>query len=193
MWSYRYAVNFARYKEKVKAYKAGLPIPEISDAEAKKLYDEQQKIGIVHIPPPDHLGHTVAHTDSDTSDAEDTSSSDDTPEPPRAPSPPKVSRSSKRRHAADKNFTPPQPAAEKNTMLFKQIALHPAPTAEERIPKSSEKEKRKKNPRKSEIQDLGEVVETKFAAPAELKFTIQETPGKTKRSKKKRKSEAVEA
>ncbi|KAG6986425.1 hypothetical protein G7Y79_00090g101210 [Physcia stellaris] len=40
-------VNFARYKEKSKAYKEGRPIPEISDEDAKKLYDELIRTGKV--------------------------------------------------------------------------------------------------------------------------------------------------
>lgn len=187
MWSYRYAINLTRYKEKVKAYKAGLPIPEISDAQAKELYDEQQKIGIFHMPPPEDLAHAIDHIDSDASAADDdTSSSDETPEPPREPSPPRIPRSSKRRQTADKNSAALRLAIEK-TPIIKQP---PAPALDERAPKSSEKD-RKKRARKSDIKDP-EAVDNRLVALAEPKFAKQDTPGKPKRSKKKRRSEVAE-
>lgn len=190
MWSYRYAINLTRYKEKVKAYKAGLPIPEISDAQAKELYDEQQKIGIFHMPPPEDLTHAIDHIDSDTSAADDTSSSDETPEPPREPSPPRIPRSSKRRHTAERNSAALRQATEKTPIIYKHVSLPPATALEERIPKSSEKD-RKKRARKSEIKDL-EAVDIKTSAFAEPKFAKQDTPGKPKRSRRKRKSEGAE-
>lgn len=184
MWSYKYAINLTRYKEKVKAYKAGLPIPEISDAQAKELYDEQQKIGIFHMPPPEDLARAIDHIDSDTDN--DTSSSDVTPEPPREPSPPRISRSSKRRHTAEKSSAL-RLAAEKTPTIHKQVALPPASALEERFPKSSENN-RKKKVRKSEVKDLA-AVDIKPSAFAEPRSAKQDTPGKPKRSKKKRKSE----
>lgn len=188
MWSYRYAINLTRYKEKVKAYKAGLPIPEISDAQAKELYDEQQKIGIFHMSPPEDLAHALDHIDSDTSVADnDTSSSDETPEPPREPSPPRIPRSSKRRHTAEKSSAALRLANEKTPTIHKQVALPPASALEERFPKSSENS-RKKRVRKSEAKDLA-AVDIKPSALAEPKSAKQDTPGKPKRSKKKRKSE----
>lgn len=191
MWSYRYAINLTRYKEKVKAYKAGLPIPEISDAQAKELYDEQQKIGIFHLPPPEDLTHAIDHIDSDPSAADDdTSSSDETPEPPREPSPPRIPRSSKRRHTAERNSAALRQATEKTPTIYKHVSLPPATALEERVPKSSEKD-RKKRARKSEIKDL-EAVDIKTSAFAEPKFAKQDTPGKPKRSRRKRKSEGAE-
>lgn len=188
MWSYRYAINLTRYKEKVKAYKAGLPIPEISDAQAKELYDEQQKIGIFHMSPPEDLAHALDHLDSDTSAADnDTSSSDETPEPPREPSPPRIPRSSKRRHTAEKASAALRLANEKTPTIHKQVTLPPASALEERFPKSSENN-RKKRVRKSEAKDLASV-DIKPSALAEPKSAKQDTPGKPKRSKKKRKSE----
>lgn len=190
-WSYRYAINLTRYKEKVKAYKAGLPIPEISDAQAKELYDEQQKIGIFHMPPPEDLAHAIDHVDSDTSAAaDDTSSSDETPEPPKEPSPPRIPRSSKRRHTSGRNSAALRQATEKTPTIYKQISLPPVTALEERVPRSSEKD-RKRRARRSDIKDL-EAVDIKPLALAEPQFAKQETPGKSKRNKRKRKSEGAE-
>lgn len=188
MWSYKYAINLTRYKEKVKAYKAGLPIPEISDAQAKELYDEQQKIGIFHMPPAEDLTRAIDHMDSDTSAADnETSSSDETPEPPKEPSPPRIPRSSKRRHTADKSSASLRLAAEKTPTNYKQVALPPASALEERFPRSSENSRRKRV-RKSEVKDLA-AMDIRSSALAEPKLAKQDTPGKPKRSKKKRKSE----
>lgn len=151
MWSYKYAINLTRYKEKVKAYKAGLPIPEISDAQAKELYDEQQKIGIFHMTPAEDLTRAIDHMDSDTSAADnETSSSDETPEPPKEPSPPRIPRSSKRRQTADKSSAALRLAGEKTPTIYKQVALPPTSALEERFPRSSENS-RKKRDRKSVV------------------------------------------
>lgn len=192
MWSYRYGVNFARYKEKVKAYKAGLPIPDITDAEAKKLYEEQKKVGITHEPPQDDLEHVEEPVDTEISDA-DASSIDEYPEPPKVPSPPKSPRSSKRRKSMKE-------AVEKTSLSSKQIAAKEmqsvASPEVERISKSPEKERRKKSTRKRDTKDLSENLEPKkdFIIPisSSPKLTSHDTQAKHKRSKKKRKSEGAD-
>ncbi len=192
IWSYRYAINFTRYKEKVKAYKAGLPIPEISDAQAKELYDQLQKIGIFHRPPPEDLAHAIDHLDPDNSAADgEKSSSDETPEPIRERSLRRIHRSSKRRHPAEKSFAALRQANEMTPTSDKQVSLPPTPALEGRVPKSSKKD-RKKKARKSETFDL-EAVDIKPSAFAEPMFAAkQDTPGKSKRSKRERKSEAAD-
>lgn len=192
MWNYRYAINFARYKEKVKAYKAGLPIPEISDERAKELYDELQTNGIVHMPPPEDLAHAIDHMDMDTFVADG-----EVPDSIREPSPPRVHRSSKRRRIttekrsaalqqANDEKTPPPPE--------KQHALPPTRALEERVSRSSKKDKKKKS-KKSEIKDLAVVDIVKaspaFAEPisaAAVKNQDTPTGGKSKKSKRERKS-----
>lgn len=186
-------MNFARYKEKVKAYKSGLPIPEITDAEAKKFYDEQRKVGITHEPPQDDLGHIEGPIDTEFSEA-DASSVDETPEPPKAPSPPKSPRSSKRRRSMKE-------AADKTSMSSKQTAAREmqliASPEVERISKSPEKERKKKSTRKREAKDISDNLEMKKDVFAPIssspKLTSQDTQAKQKRSKKKRKSEAADA
>lgn len=212
MWNYRYAINLARYKEKVKAYKAGMPIPEISDEQAKELYDELQKSGIVHMPPPEDLAHAIDHMDMDTSAADDdkpSTTSDEIAESIREPSPPpllptRIYRSSKRRrHTAGTRSATLQQANEKSTPPppppDEQLSLPPIPAFEERVSRSSKKD-RKKNSRKSEIKDLeAEVVDikspTSFAEPTFVAAAVKhDTPtgGKSKRSKRERKSEGAE-
>lgn len=190
MWSQRYGVNFARYKEKVKAYKAGLPIPDITDAEAKRLYEEQKKVGITHEPPQDDLGHMEEPIDTEVSDV-DASSIDDSPEPPRVPSPPKSPRSSKRRKSM-------KDALDKTSLLSRQAAARDmqlvASPEVERISKSPEKERKKKSTRKRDAKDLSENLEPKKDVIIPFSNSPnQDTQAKQKRSKKKRKSEAADA
>lgn len=221
MWNYRYAINLARYKEKVKAYKAGLPIPEISDEQAKELYDELQKSGIVHMPPPEDLAHAIDHMDMDTSAADDDKPSSTTsdviaesirePSPPPPPPSTRIHRSSKRRRyntagtrsatlqQANEKTTPPPPPPPPPP-ADEQLSLSPIPALEERVSRSSKKDRKKKS-RKSEIKDdQAEVVDIRpstsfaeptFAAAAAVKHDTP-TGGKSKRSKRERKSEGVE-
>lgn len=189
-WSYKYGVNFARYKEKVKAYKAGKPIPEISDSEAKKLYEEQKKVGIIHEPPHDDLGQSEEHLDSESSNS---SSSEDegSPEPPRAPSPPSP-RLSKRRKAT-------KDSSGKKPSLTKQIPVRELEQTPKSTPgqaaKTFENDKKKKVTRKRDVKGSDEVLDSKkeivVAVASSPQALSQETPAKQKKSKKKRKSEAV--
>lgn len=98
-WTELYGINFARYKELTKAYKAGLPLPEISDAEAKRLYEQNKQTGQVPNTTQLETSH-VPEEESDTSS--DTSSDESSPEP--APAPPakkqKAGKESKKRQAA---------------------------------------------------------------------------------------------
>ena len=188
-------MNFTRYKEKVKAYKAGLPIPEISDAEAKRLYEEQKRVGIIHEPTPNDIGHKEEQLDSETSDDDVSSSSDEeSPEPLKVPSPPKSPRSSKRRKGM-KDVT------DRYASITKPIAVkevQPVATPEVgRISKSPEKGRKKKGTRKRDAKDSGEPLESKreFIIPIARspRVSVQDTQAKQKRSKKKRKSEAADA
>lgn len=192
MWSYRYAINLARYKAKVKAYKAGLPIPEISDAQAKELYDGLQKVDIHHLPPAEDLAHAIDHIDTDTSAADDDkSSSDEKPKSTRQPSPPRIHRSSKRQHVAEKRPATLRQANGKTPTPDKQVSLPPTPALEERFSKSSKKDRKKKS-RMSQIKDP-EAVIIKPSAFYEPTFAVkQDTPEKSKKSKRERKSEGAE-
>lgn len=192
MWSYRYAINLARYKEKVKAYKAGLPIPDISDAQAKELYDGLQKAGIHHTPPPEDLTHAINHIDMDTSAADDDKSSGyETPEPTRQPTPLRIHRSSKRRDGAEKSSATLRQANEITPPPSKKVSLPPTLALAEGVSKSFKKDRKMKS-RKSEIKDL-EAVEIKPSAFYEPIFAAkQDSPGKYKKSKRERKSEGGE-
>jgi len=179
-------VNFARYKQKVQAYKEGRPIPEISDLEAKKLYDEQLKAGNVKTEVP--LDPSPAEVEDESGSSDDSESSDDeSPEPAKEPSPPKSPpRASKRRKGA---------ATEKKSSPIKQTLakqVEPASSPEaERAVKSLEAEKKKKGVKKS--TKATEEVEPK-STPTAARISPPKSIGqdKAKRSRKKRKSEAVE-
>lgn len=190
-WSYKYGVNFARYKEKVKAYKAGEPIPEISDSEAKRLYEEQKKVGIIHEPSHDDLGQSEEHIDS-ASSSSSSSEDEESPEPPRAPSPPSP-RLSKRRKAT-------KDSGGKRLSTIKQVTvreLEPAPKlALGQASKSPENDRKKKFPRKKDLKGSDETVDPRKDVAVTISNTpqvlSQEAHSKQKKSKKKRKSEAID-
>ncbi|KAL9132036.1 MAG: hypothetical protein Q9217_000164 [Psora testacea] len=163
-WAEQYGINFARYKELMKAYKAKQPLPEISDAQAKQFYEQNKKSG--KIPNPAQLETVHApEVDSDTSD--DSSSDEETPEPVKAPSPApitkkqKVSKDAKRKAAAaepDPVLDPALRSPEKKKGA-KKSAKALGETAEIKkwigeaasSPPKSEKQKKKK--RKSGVAD----------------------------------------
>lgn len=184
-WQYRYAVNFARYRAQTDAYKAGKPIPEISDAEAKKLYETTKKDGKIPAPADLDPGHIDEEDESDSS----TTSDEDSPEPVKAPSP-------KRKKTA-------KSAAEKKLSSAKQSsAKAPEPVAAEPISQSSEKtspEKKKKISKKKDTKGTGDVNDSKKETVAEPrssppKLTGQDSQQKQQKKKgRKRKSEAAEA
>jgi len=163
-WNHQYAINMARYRERMKAYKAGLPVPEISDEEAKKLYEEQKKAGIVHEPPKDDIP-AAQDIDSD---------SDDEPAaPPKAPSPPRASK----RRKSDK----PTPAKGADQVQLNAEHEQAVKT------KSPEKEKKKRAPKAKD----GKAKED--ATPAKPAAAPEDSQKKEKKARKKRKSEAAEA
>ena len=195
-WGYKYAINFARYKEMSKAYKEGRPIPDITDDEAKEIYDEQVRSGkMAKIEPPLDVGEEGAQEEeeADTSDeaeseAESESSEEEPepePEPVKAPSPPKSSRASKRQKgtAPDKKASPVKQATEE--------AEAESSTAEKEANKPLELERKKKGSKKKEaLQPKAEPFVAPVSSPPKLsKHDSQQKP---KKSRKKRKSEAVE-
>lgn len=188
-WSYRYGVNFARYKEKVKAYKAGKPIPVISDSEAKALYDEQKRIGIAHDPSHDDLEQINEHLETETSDT--SSSEEETPEPLKAPSPPS-SRLSKRRKILkepEKKSSPIKPAVVQETEPTMNSAL-------DQMQKFAEKGT-KKTGRRRDTKGVEQTSDVKkdIAVPimSSPQVVNHDTQLKPRKSKKKRKSEATDA
>ncbi len=184
-WQYRYAVNFARYRAQTDAYKAGKPIPEISDAEAKKLYETTKKDGKIPAPADLDPGHIDEEDESDSS----TTSDEESPEPVKAPSP-------KRKKTA-KN------AVEKKASSAKQTpAKAPEPVVVEPISQSPEKtspEKKKKASKKKETKGTGEVIDSKKEVVVELPSSPSKPAGQDSQQKqqkkkgRKRKSEAAEA
>ncbi|KAF6234885.1 hypothetical protein HO173_006815 [Letharia columbiana] len=183
-WQYRYAVNFARYRAQTDAYKAGKPIPEISDAEAKKLYETTKKDGKILAPADLDPGHIDEEDESDSS----TTSDEDSPEPVKAPSP-------KRKKTA-KNSVEKKPPSAKQTP-----AKAPEPAVAEPTSQSPEKtslEKKKKASKKKETKGTGDMTDSKKEVVAEpasspSKLTGQDSQQKQQKKKgRKRKSEPAE-
>ena len=172
-------MNFARYREKVKAYKEGKPIPEISDAEAKKLYDQRRKDDGFPDPP---LDDPVIedHAGSETSDA--STSDDETPEPIKAQSPPRSSKRSKK----DKE----SPVKRTSSKVVESVVIPMA----ERVSKSPEMERKKKSRKNTKASD--DVLEAKheaFEVGGSPMLMNQDNQQKKKSKGRKRKSEAIEA
>lgn len=191
-WGYKYGVNFARYKEKSKAYKEGRPIPDISDEDAKKLYDELIRSGKVKgevpLDPGDDEGH--GEEDEDSNDESESSSSEEEPEPEpepvKAPSPPKSSRASKRQKGAalEKKSSPTKLAAAEEVESVSTPIVEVAR-------RSPELEKKKKGLKKKDVGEpkLESVIASTSSPP---KLVTQDSQQKSKKSRKKRKSEAVD-
>lgn len=179
-WSYQYGINFARYKQKVKAYKAGEPIPEISDTEAKKLFDKEKNNGSITERLLSHaeLEQTEDHLESESSIS---TSSEEPPVSPKDPSPP---RSSKRRKIdRDQPVKQPSPPP--------QLSMKgPDPDSDESA--SIVVEKRNKRPvRKREPKEADENLGSGDLVPTVAISSKRSSDNfsKPKRSKRKRKSE----
>ena len=183
-WAELYGCNYAAYKRKSKAYKAGLPIPEYSTEESRQLFDEDRKIGAVPAPTQEATSDHDAHVDSDKgSDATSSSDDDDddeSPEPPKAVSPPKSPRASKRGKGA------------KGKVVEKKAGPVKEAAPVEPILKSPEK---KKTTRKNDSRASIGTTEPK----PEAQVDSGSSPTKAKKApepkstRKKRKSEALDA
>jgi len=173
-------VNFARYKEKVKAYKEGKPIPEISDAEAKKLFDEQRKAGGFPDPPADDPT-AEEHPDSETSNA--STSDDDTPEPINARSPPRTSKRSKKEKVSPVKPTPTKAV---------ESVVNPVAERSSKSPERGRKKKSRKNAKASdEIFHAKKEADEVVSSPM-LTTQDHDSQQKKKTKGRKRKSEVAE-
>ena len=183
VWRNKYAINLARYREKSKAYKEGKPIPEISDAEAIKLFEEQKKAGVVLEIPKDN--HHVVEEERDT----EITSSDESIEVVKVPSPPKSPRASKRRKnakSAEAAISSPvnySHAKEPESVLS---------SAAERVSRSPEKAKKKRLSKKTERKGGDGTQLNKELAAHSASSPPTGSQKQEKKARKKRKSEAAE-
>ncbi|KAL9612915.1 MAG: hypothetical protein Q9167_002498 [Letrouitia subvulpina] len=156
LWSYKYGCNYAAYKEKVKAYKAGRPIPEFTEEEAKHLYEQQKERGAF----PDHPQFAVADADHDedvdSEDSDSVSSEDESPEPPKAPSPAKSPKVTKRGKGAKEKSSPIKQASTKDALSAIEV-------------KSPETEKKSKGSKKKNAPAEPEVHPSKSKKDGERK------------------------
>lgn len=185
VWQYKYAVNFARYRAQTEAYKAGKPIPEISDAEAKKLYEDTKKDGKIPAPADLDPGHIDEEHTSDSS----TTSDEDSPEPVKAPSP-KRKKTTKNTMEKKPPVTKQTPAKALESVVVEPISQSPEKTASD---------KKKKASKKKDTKGTGDAIGSKKEAIAEPpssppKLTGQDSQQKQQKKKgRKRKSEVAEA
>ncbi|KAL8724306.1 MAG: hypothetical protein Q9166_008023 [cf. Caloplaca sp. 2 TL-2023] len=179
-WADLYGCNYAAYKKKVQAYKAGLPIPEFTSEEARQLYDEERNIGAAPVPAQeassDHDENLESLEESETS-----SSDEESPVPPKVVSPPKSPRASKRGKGA-------KGKAEKKA----SPVTEPLPV--ERSRKSPETQKKKKISKKSEPRATVGVAEPKKEAQVDTGSspTRSKKDSEPKQKRRKRKSEATD-
>ena len=170
----------------MRSYKAGNGIPEISDSEAVKLYEESHKSGKLPSPPDLDKGHVDEEVEEDEDDDEDdeekegektddTSTEEDTPEPVKAP-PPKRSKTAKEAKAGAKQVP------------VKEVQ----PIVTERSTQSPEKKKKKSS--KKDAKGASDVAQAKKDIVENTSSPTPKaaSPEKQKKGKgKKRKSEAT--
>jgi len=136
VWKKLYADNLAVYKEKMRAYKAGLPVPD--DDNAKAASQLQQGIG-------------VEPSEEEEAEEEEEEEEESSPEPVKEPTPP---RSGKRRRTGEIKSNPaPSPApAKKNSTEKKKARPGPArePAATRKFTSAAAESKRSKKKRKVE-------------------------------------------
>lgn len=184
LWQEKYGANYAAYKEKVKAYKAGLPIPEFTQDEIQQMYDEQRGGEGAAVPLPEAPSDNDEKSDSEGDEESDaTSSEEPSPEPPKAVSPPKSPRASKRgkgvKGKAEKKATPVKASS---------------PTPQQSLKSPDTDNKKKKTTKKRGARAIDEVSEPK----KEAQDDVGSSPAKSKKEsepkpkRKKRKSEAAD-
>ena len=163
----------------MKAYKAGEPIPEISDVEAKKLFDNDNKNGLTT----EGLlaqAELEPHEDNLESESSVSTSSEEPPESPKAPTPPRSSR----RRKSDRD----QPVKQRSPSPQVPIKRLDVDSDES---ESAVVEKRSKRPsRKREFKEIDESLGSGDLVTAVIPpKRSSENSSKTKRSKRKRRSD----
>lgn len=165
----------ARYREKVKAYKAGETVPEITEEEANKLLKNDKKNGLTT----EGLlsqAELEPHEDNLESESSVSSSSEGASEPVKAPTPP---RSSKRRKSdKDQPVKPRSPSPELPT---KRLDVDSDESASVVVEKKSKRPTRKR--------ELKEINESPGSGDAVSEVVppkrSSENASKTKRAKRK--------
>lgn len=176
-----YAVDLCRYYKQKEYYESGEPFPEISADEAKALYDEQMKTGLplkgrkgIKMPVKPGQSSTQAEAETTATSSED---EDDEDSPAPAP-PPKLERASKRQKIAkDQAITNSHPTAIKPKSSVENPAVESTKVAD----------KRKKGSKKRGAADD---VTDELLESSPIKGT--ESGKKEKKTRKKRKSEAID-
>ena len=163
----------------MKAYKAGEPIPEISDIEAKKLFDNEKKNGLTT----EGLlsqAELEPHEDLLESESSVSTSSEEPPEVPKAPSPP---RSSKRRKSErDQPVKQPSPSPQ---LPIKRLDVDSDESASVVVERKNKRPSRKRELKEvDENLGSGDVVSAVVPPKRSL-----DSSSKAKKSKRKRKSE----
>ncbi|KAL8693489.1 MAG: hypothetical protein Q9218_001678 [Villophora microphyllina] len=180
-WAELYGCNYAAYKKKVQAYKAGLPIPEFTKEEAQQLYEEQRQGAVSLLPAHDALSAHDEKSGSDVESGDSSSSEEEAPEPPKIVSPPKSPRASKRGKGAKEK------GVKKASPIEKPVPV-------ERNTTSPEVEKKKKSSKKRDAKAVEEIPERKKPTAADVATSPVSTKkdGEPKQKRKKRKSEALD-
>ncbi|KAI4171346.1 MAG: hypothetical protein LQ343_004302 [Gyalolechia ehrenbergii] len=185
-WKHLYGCNYAAYKKKVEAYKAGRAIPEFTKEQAQQLYDEQRQTGTILDPVVDPVSDHNQKLDSgeeedEESDASSSEEEEESPEPPKVVSPPKSPRASKRGKGA-------KDRVEKKATPVKE----PAPA--ERRPRTPDAGRKKKTSKKRDARAMDELTEPKKETVLDTSSSPAKSrkDGDSKQKRKKRKSEAAD-
>ncbi|KAI9931670.1 hypothetical protein ASPWEDRAFT_37471 [Aspergillus wentii DTO 134E9] len=161
VWKKLYADNLAVYKEKVKAYKAGLPVPDDDNARASSQLQQDVAGAEASADESEQDEDEEEHEQEQEPEEEEEEEVEESPEPVKEPTPPRSS--AKRRRSEGK------PAA-------KEVA---SPTVNKK--ESPKKKRTSARTQKDQVQEEDE----QQKAPSSAR-----KPAADKRTKKKRKSEA---
>ncbi|EEH47785.2 uncharacterized protein PADG_03869 [Paracoccidioides brasiliensis Pb18] len=178
IWKKLYADNLAVYHEKMRAYKAGLPVPDddTTQAAAAQLHQGVHHATTTVLPTHTHEASTEESDESDEESADEDEEEEEeaSPEPVKAPTPP---RSNKRRRTAGGTVAD---------------AGKPAMPAGGVSGKKGSPEKRKGAGKKEKEEVTASGTKSKRGSTAATVAAATEMPRGDKKGKKKRKSEAAE-
>lgn len=170
----------------VKAYKAGMPIPEISDTEARRLYEEEENHGFI-VEQSNSRDEIDRPEDALDSERSVSPSSEQSQEPLKVRSPP---RSSKRRKSEKDHRV-------KRLSHVTQLPMREVnpDSSEVASPKLEPEKNNKRILRKREKEDGDVTLDSRdpVSEIVGLSKQFSDNTSKSKRSKRKRRSDVLDA
>lgn len=170
----------------MEAYKAGRPIPEISDIDAKRLFDEERNRGLTIEQSHSQVNSEQPHDHLETEISVSTSS-EEFQEPLKAPTPPRTSK--RQKNGRDQHM--------KRLSVATQLPTHALAldSSELASPIVDTERKIKRTDRKKDVKELNEAGGSKDIGSAVTSSSKRNSDNfsKARKSKRKRKSETFES